>query len=284
MSMNDAATAPWVIDTTDDTFEADAIERSHQNLVVVDFWSDSCQPCRLLSPILEKVVGEFAGEVILVKANTDQAPQAAADFQVQSVPSVFALINGQLARSFQGLVPEEDLREWFSSLLRHKQLLSLKELENIDSSSAEEQYREILEEDPGSPHANIGLARLLAARGLSDEAMTIITTLEERGFLEPEAEQIKASLALSGESSDLPAAREAAAANPDDFQIQLSLSEALAAEGDHEEAMEIALSLLERDREKTGKKAHQLILNIFKSLPDDSELVSAYRRRLAISL
>jgi putative thioredoxin len=282
--MNNAATTPWLLDTTDETFEADVIERSHQNLVVVDFWSDSCQPCQLLSPILEKVVGEFAGKVILVKANTDQAPQAAADFQVHSVPSVFALINGQLVERFQGLMPEEELRKWLSTLLRHKQLLSLKDLENTDASSAEEQYRKILEENPSSPHANIGLARLLAARGLSDEAMTIITTLEERGFLEPEAEQVKASLALSGESSDLPAAREAVAADPDDFPAQLSLSEALAAEGDHEEAMEIALSLLERDREKTGKKAHQLMLNIFKLLPDDSELVSVYRRRLAISL
>lgn len=282
--MNDLPSSGWTIDTTDETFEVDAIERSHKDLVVVDFWSDTCQPCRLLAPVLEGVVGEFEGKVVLVKVNIDQAPQAAADFQVQSVPSVYALIDGQVADTFQGLVPEETIREWFSTLLRHKHLVMLKALEDTDSASAEAQYQEILESDPESPHANIGLARLLASKGDAEAAGQIISRLEERGFLEPEAEQVKASLSLSDETTDLPEARAAAAANPDDFQLQLVLSEALAAQGEHPEAMDIALSLIEHDRQQTGTQAHQLMLNIFKVLPDDAELVSTYRRRLAMKL
>ena len=210
--MNDLPSSDWKIDSTDETFEVDAIERSHKDLVIVDFWSDSCQPCRLLAPVLESVVEEFDGKVVLVKVNIDQAPQTAADFQVQAVPAVYAVIDGQIADTFQGLVPEETIREWFSTLLRHKQLVMLKALENTDATSAEVQYREILESDKDSPHANIGLARLLASKGDSEAAEEIISRLEERGFLEPEAEQVKASLSLRDEATDLPEARAAAAA------------------------------------------------------------------------
>jgi putative thioredoxin len=282
--MTEDSQASWILETTDDSFEADAIARSHESLVIVDFWSDTCQPCRLLAPVLEKVVNEFDGAVLLVKANTEQAPATAQEFQVQAVPTVFAILDGQIADSFQGLIPEEDIREWFSSLLRHKQLAMLKQLETSDAESAEQQYREILTTDTESPHANIGLARLLAARGLNDDAMAIITMLEERGFLEPEAEQVKASLSLTQETIDLPAARDAVSQRPDDFEALLSLSEALAAAGESEEAMEIALSLIEQDRQATGNQAHQLMLNIFKSLADDAELVSTFRRRLAMTL
>ena len=282
--MTEDSQASWILETTDDSFEADAIARSHESLVIVDFWSDTCQPCRLLAPVLEKVVNEFDGAVLLVKANTEQAPATAQEFQVQAVPTVFAILDGQIADSFQGLIPEEDIREWFSALLRHKQLAMLKQLETSDAESAEQQYREILATDTESPHANIGLARLLAARGLNDDAMAIITMLEERGFLEPEAEQVKASLSLTQETIDVPAARDAVSQRPDDFEALLSLSEALAAAGESEEAMEIALSLIEQDRQATGNQAHQLMLNIFKSLADDAELVSTFRRRLAMTL
>ena len=282
--MTEDSQASWILETTDDSFEADAIARSHESLVIVDFWSDTCQPCRLLAPVLEKVVNEFDGAVLLVKANTEQAPATAQEFQVQAVPTVFAILDGHIADSFQGLIPEEDIREWFSALLRHKQLAMLKQLETSDAESAEQQYREILATDTESPHANIGLARLLAARGLNDDAMAIITMLEERGFLEPEAEQVKASLSLTQETIDVPAARDAVSQRPDDFEALLSLSEALAAAGESEEAMEIALSLIEQDRQATGNQAHQLMLNIFKSLADDAELVSTFRRRLAMTL
>ncbi len=282
--MNDLPSSSSTINATDETFEVDAIERSHKELVVVDFWSDTCQPCRLLAPVLEGVVGEFEGKVVLVKVDIDQAPQTAANYQIQSVPAVYALIDGQIADTFQGLVPEETIREWFSTLLRHKHLVMLKALEDTDAASAEDQYREILESDPESPHANIGLARLLASKGDLEAAGQIINRLEERGFLEPEAEQVKASLLLRDEATALPEARAAAAASPDDFQLQLVLSEALAAEGEHLEAMDMALSLIEHDRQHTGTQAHQLMLNIFKVLPDDSELISTYRRRLAMTL
>ena len=282
--MTEDSQSAWVLDSTDETFETDAIARSHSSLVIVDFWSENCQPCRLLAPVLEKVVNEFEGDVLLVKVNTDQSPGVAQKYQVEAVPTVCAMIDGQIADSFQGLIPEEEIREWFSALLRHNQLAMLKELEKTDSESAEQQYREILAGDSESPHANIGLARLLADRGLNDEALAIISTLEDRGFLEPEAEQVKASLSLTQDVTDLPAAREAVAQRPDDWEAMLALSETLAASGESEEAMEIALSLIQNDREATGKQAHQLMLNIFKSLGDDPDLVSTFRRRLAMTL
>jgi putative thioredoxin len=282
--MNKQAPEPWVIETSDDTFQVDVFDRSNQQLVVLDFWSEACQSCMLLAPILEKVVNEFDGAVALVKANMELLPQLAGEFQVQAVPAVCAILDGGLIDSFQGLVPEETIREWLERLIRHKQLLSLKQLEKVDAEAAEEQYREILKEDADSPHANIGLARLLVARDCPEPAAEIIARLEDRGFLEPEAEQVKATLALDADGGDLVAARAAAEADPDDLSAQLAFAEALASAGEHEGAMEISLSLIANDRERTGKDAHQLILTIFSALPDDSDLVSTYRRRLAMTL
>jgi putative thioredoxin len=282
--MNKPAPEPWVIETSDDTFQVDVFDRSNQQLVVLDFWSENCQSCMLLAPILEKVVNEFDGAVALVKANTELLPQLAGEFQVQAVPAVCAILDGGLIDSFQGLVPEETIREWLEKLIRHKQLLSLKQLEKVDADAAEEQYREILKEDAESPHANIGLARLLVARDCPELAAEIIARLEDRGFLEPEAKQVKATLALDADGGDLAAARAATEADPGDPGAQLALAEALASAGEHEEAMEISLSLIANDRERTGKDAHQLMLTIFSALPDDSDLVSAYRRRLATTL
>ena len=282
--MNKPAPTPWVIETSDDTFQVDVFDRSNQQLVVLDFWSETCQSCMLLAPILEKVVNEFDGAVALVKANTELLPQLTTEFQVQTVPTVCAILDGGLIDSFQGLVPEETIREWLERLVRHKQLLSLKQLEKVDAEAAEEQYRDILKEDAESPHANIGLARLLVARDCPEPAAEIIARLEDRGFLEPEAEQVKATLALDADGGDLAAARAATEADPGDLGAQLALAEALASAGEHEEAMEISLSLIANDRERTGKDAHQLMLTIFSALPDDSDLVSAYRRRLATTL
>ena len=275
----------WVISTTAKSFEDDVFGQSSRFPVVVDFWAPWCAPCRQLGPLLEKLAREFAGRFVLVKANTDEMPQIASQFQVQSIPSVFGVTGGEVVDFFAGALPERQLRAWLDGLLRSGRVLEAKNLEALDPSAAVEIYREILAESPQDSKATIGLARSLVRMERFDEACELIAGLEKRGFLEPEAEQLKAAVDLQASgATDLDACRRAAEANPSDFSARLKYAEALAGAQQYQQALDIALSLVELDRAGTGEAARQLMVNVFRVLPGESELVQQYRRKLAMLL
>ena len=109
--------SPWIIEADDATFQSDVAERSRELPVVVDFWAEWCQPCRMLSPILEKLAREFDGKFLLAKIETEKAPKIATAFGVQSIPAVYGLRDGQLVDFFAGLLPEVQIRSWIERLL-----------------------------------------------------------------------------------------------------------------------------------------------------------------------
>lgn len=274
-----------VINTADATFQKDVIERSQEVPVVVDFWAAWCQPCRLLAPLLEKLADEYAGQFVLVKANTDETPQAATALNVQSIPAVFAFVGGQAVDFFAGLLPEEQLRQWLDRLLLAGRMQTAERLEVSDPAAAENLYREILSQRTDLAAATIGLGRVLLAQGQTEAAKVIVQQLEDRGFLEPEAQKLKAALEL-GEKKEVNLDQLSAKAQsaPDDLALQLELGEALAAHGEHEAALEKLLDLVARDKHGIGDQARQVMVDIFRILPDDSELTSNYRRQLSALL
>lgn len=280
---DDAKTHKWLVEVTDESFEQDVLQSSQDAVVVLDFWATWCQPCTMLGPILESVIAEFDGEVILAKANTDLAPKAATEYGVQSIPAVYAVVQGEPVDGFQGLISEDDLRQWLDRIVRHKTILGLQAAEASEPATAKQGYQDILADDDQSPHANIGLARVLLSEGDSDGAAEIIERLEKRGFLEPEAERVKAQLSIeSVDTAQLDTLR--TAAEDGNFEAQLTLAQALAAAEQYDEACMIAIDLVTHDRGGTGVDAHQLMLNVFSALPDDSEVTSTYRRKLAMAL
>jgi putative thioredoxin len=256
----------------------------------VDFWAEWCQPCRLLGPILEKVAAEYDGKFLLVKANTDKTPTAATSCGVQGIPAVFAFRDGQLVDFFVGVLPEEQLRAWVDRLLPTPAETAVAEargLEASDTSAAEARYREAIGLDANLATARIGLAGLLLAQGRADESRELVEQLERRGFLEPEAEKIKAQLDLQQKGAEVGSVeqcRAAVAGEPDNRQLQLNLAEALAAAGQYEEALQTALAVISADRQKFGDAGRQIMVDIFQLLPDDSELTGTYRRKLSTAL
>jgi putative thioredoxin len=282
--------SPHVVEATRDTFERDAIERSRDVPVVVDFWAEWCGPCRMLGPVLERLAGEYGGKFVLVKADTERMPEVAAGFGVRSIPAVFGLRDGQVVDGFVGVLAESAIRAFLDRLLPTPAEALAAEagrLEATDPRAAEAKYREALTLAPDEPRAKVGLARLALAGGRVEEARRLVANLERRGFLEPEAERLKAELTLRDQAraaGGVEDARAAVAADPGDLGRRLKLAEALAAAGQYPEALDIGLDLVERDRKGVGEEARKMMLAIFQLLPADSELVADYRRKLSFVL
>jgi putative thioredoxin len=284
--------APHVVETTAASFERDAVERSREVPVVVDFWAPWCGPCRMLGPALEKLAAEYGGRFVLVKANTDDLPDAAAAFGVRGIPAVFGLRDGRVRDSFVGVLPERELRNFLDGLMPSPAevlVADARALIDADAAEAERKLRHAatLESNPNDATARIALAGLLARTGRADEARALVEELRRRGYLEPEAERLEAELVLqesAREAGPLDAARAAAEAAPGDLHAQFRLAEALAATGRHADALGVALTLVERDRAGVGEEARKLMLAVFNLLPPDSELAADYRRQLSFVL
>jgi putative thioredoxin len=275
--------SPWIVETTAETFEQDVIERSRSTPVVVDFWAGWCQPCRMLAPILDELAKERAGQFTLVKADTERIPQAA-QFGVQALPTVVGVVDGQPVDFFVGLLSKGQIEGWLDRVIQAAVPLRARELAKTDPAKAETMFREAIAKTPQDASVQIELAKLLLEQQRPQEAGEIIEELERRGFLEPEAERIKAHLEVqSHKSADLDKLRQAAAARPGDLQAQLDLAEALAAAGEHQEALDKALAVVQAGP-KLREPARKLMVNIFHVLPDDSPLVTEYRRKLAAAL
>ena len=147
-----------MVDVTDATFEAQVVERSRQVPVVVDLWAEWCGPCKQLGPILEKVIGETAGAVELAKVDVDANPAVAQAFKVQSIPAVYAMVDGQIVDGFMGAQPEAQVREFVDKLRPSEEQSKIDQLlEKGDEAS----LRAALELESDHPGAVTALAELL---------------------------------------------------------------------------------------------------------------------------
>ena len=289
MSKTDSP-SPWIVDADDQTFQQLAVERSRGLPVVVDFWAEWCGPCRMLGPILEKLAREFDGKFLLAKVETEKAPNIAAAFGVQSIPAVYGLRDGQLFDYFVGLLPEGQIRSWIERLLptpAEQLLADARALAVSDPQAAEAKYKEAAAADPNLAPAKIGLAELLLEQGRVDAAIQLLDELEQRGFLEPEAEKLKARLHMAAQADkgvDLKQLRAAAEADPTNLQARLDLAQGLAADQQFQQALETALSVVQSGKKDFVEPARQLMVDLFRLLEDQPDLVTEYRRKLSTSL
>jgi len=167
------------IDVTDATFPADVVERSKQVPVVVDLWAEWCGPCKSLGPILEKVIGETGGKVVLAKVDIDANRQTAEAFQVQSIPAVYALKDGKVVNGFVGAQPEASVREFVASLLPTEEESTTADLL---AAGDEASLRQVLDAEPGHEQAVVALALVLVAKGDDDskaEALSLLGRIPE---------------------------------------------------------------------------------------------------------
>jgi putative thioredoxin len=190
-------------DVTDQTFEQDVIERSHQVPVVVDLWAEWCGPCKTLGPILETVIAETDGAVELAKVDVDKNPQVSQAFQVQSIPAVYALVDGKVVDGFVGAQPEAAVREFVSGLAGAAAAAKEPtEVELLVEQGDEVSLRKALEIEPDHHDAVITLAELLVVDGRSDEALQLLTRLPESADTRRVAALARVGIPDSDDSTD----------------------------------------------------------------------------------
>ena len=232
------------IDVTDATFQTEVIDKSADVAVVVDLWAPWCGPCKTLGPIIEKVVDATDGKVVLAKVNVDENPGVSQAFQVQSIPAVYALKDGQVVDGFVGAYPEHEVQRFVDSLLPTEEE---SQLATLIAAGDEASLRQALELEPGNEDAIVALGELLVARGDGDEALALLERI-------PESERTR----------KVAAAARVGTAPTDDYDSQLAaLLDRVKDDDDARQQFVDLLELMGPDDPRTAGYRRQLTARLF---------------------
>jgi putative thioredoxin len=279
----------FVVEVASANFETEVIERSRRVPVVVDFWAPWCGPCRSLGPLLERLAAAYEGAFVLAKLNVDEAPELARRYGARSIPLVLGFREGQPVAEFVGAQPEATVRAFLDALLPTEADRLTEEADELaaagHANAAEERYRAALDQDARHSRALLGLARLLAERQETAEALDLLERVLPGGLVAAEAERLAASLRTHGKApGDESELRRRLAEDAKDLEARLALGRLLAAQDRYEEALTELLAAVKRDPAWDEEAARKLMLDLFEVLGADHQLTTRFRAELARAL
>jgi putative thioredoxin len=290
-----------------DRFRTTVVEPSMTSLVVVDFWAEWCGPCKALTPVIEKVCADYADKgVVLVKVNVDEDRFIASQFQIQSIPTVYAMFQGQPVADLTPARSESQLRGALDQILSQlpiapqparvddgaldiAQLLAMGEevLAGGDGERAAALFMQIGQMVPDSAEAASGMVRALVQAGQMADAQTAFDILPPEVQARPELAQARLALELAAnqvDNSELQVLRASAAERPTDMDAQLAFAEAAFAAGSRDEAADVLLGMIGGDPAWNEGAAKARLLQIFEAVGLEDPWVAATRRRLSLLL
>ena len=274
-------------------FRADVVEPSMEKLVILDFWAEWCGPCKALTPLLEKVAAEYAEKgVVLAKINVDEDGFIASQFQVKSIPTVYAMFQGQPVADLTNARTESQLKGIKPGALGApdlEPLLAMGEeaLAEGDGTRAANIFSQIAEIAPDNAAAASGLIRGLVLAGNFEDAQLVLDSLPAPLATDPAVERARAALALAKDAppaDELAAFSAAAAAAPEDMDAQFAYATAAFAAGDRDTAAGVLLGMVATDRAWNEGAARAKLLQIFEVIGLEDPWVAATRRRLSTIL
>ena len=287
-----AATGSVVKDTTTQTFVKDVIEESKRQPVLVDFWAEWCGPCKQLAPVLEQAVRAAKGKVKLVKMDIDKHPTIPGQLGIQSIPAVFAFVNGQPVDGFLGALPESQVTAFIERLTKDRiggeERDLLKSADDVlasgDAAGAADLYAKVLAQDSGNLAALGGLARSYVRTGALEQARQTLALVPEAKRNDPAIVAARAALEVSeqakavGPIADL---EQKVATNPLDHQARFDLALALNGKGRRQEAVDNLLEIVKRDRKWNDDGARKQLVQFFEAWGPTDEATVNGRKRLS---
>jgi putative thioredoxin len=287
-----AAPAGVVKDTTTQAFVKDVIEESKRQPVLVDFWAEWCGPCKQLGPVLEKVVKAAKGKVKLVKMDIDKHPSIPGQLGIQSIPAVFAFVNGQPIDGFMGALPESQVQAFIERVTKDRiggeELDLLKSADEAlakgDAAGAAQLYAEVLAEEPTSVAALAGLARAYVLTGAIEEAKQTLALVPEAKRNDAAVAAARAALEVAEQAKSVGPITELeakVAANPLDHQARFDLAVALNGKGRRQEAVDNLIDIVKRDRKWNEDGARKQLVQFFEAWGPTDEATVNGRKRLS---
>jgi putative thioredoxin len=288
--------AELVKDTDTKGFMADVIEVSKRVPVLVDFWAPWCGPCKQLTPLLEKVVKQVNGKVRLVKINVDENQQIAAQMRVQSIPAVFAFVDGQPIDGFMGALPEGQIRQFIDKLGRKGSLaeeiaaamkVAEEAMQRKDFAEAQNILGQILGVDPGHVAALANFAKCQIELGDLEGAIATLGQVPPDKKTNADVVSAMAALELALHPVDtnlIGELQKAVAGAPDDFQKRLDLAVALNGAGQRSEATDQLLYVIRKKRDWNEDAARKQLVQFFEAWGPKDEMTLQGRRKLSAIL
>ncbi|MGB1008998.1 MAG: thioredoxin [Thiolinea sp.] len=281
--------SPFIFEANAQNFAQIVLQNSHQLPVLVDFWADWCQPCQMLMPVLAKLADEYQGAFILVKVNTDENQELAAQFGVRSLPTIKLFKGGEAVDEFMGVLPEEDIRK-FINKHRTRQTepyrqQALMMQQQGDLPGAVDLMSQVLQHEPDFHEAGLELAAMLLEQGEVDQAESRLQTIPEEAETAEQRRQLLADIKMArlqeqASGEDTSELEQKLADNPDDLSAMLELAKVRIAQGNAEAGLELYLTVMKKDAAFEEGAGRQGLLDTFELLGSANPLVKKYRSKM----
>ncbi|MEN8214680.1 MAG: thioredoxin [Pseudomonadota bacterium] len=278
--------SPYVIEVTAENFQSLILEGSLQQPVLVDFWAEWCQPCKMLTPVLEKLATAYQGKFLLAKINTEEQQELAAQFQIRSIPACKLFVNGQQADEFTGALPEEQIRAFLDKHIPRESDNLLEQAQQKllqgDADAAASLIGLALNDDPSNPRAIVAFAQLKASIGESEAAQQALDSLPKDEQQKPEVAAMRAQIVFDEVTINAPSLEELEkiiAADAGNSEARYQLAAQLVMHNQLEAALDQLLILLQKDRGYGEDAARKAMIQVFDIL-GEHPIAARYRGRM----